>query len=42
VRAHAAWALGQLGGKPELQAAQASETDEEVLREIRLALAKFA
>ena len=42
VRLHAAWALGQLGGKPELQAALESETDEAVLREIRQALAKLA
>ena len=40
VRLHAAWALGQLGGKAVLQAALVNETEEAVLREIRLALAK--
>jgi epoxyqueuosine reductase len=42
VRLHAAWALGRLGGKAQLLAALASETDEAVLSEIRLALAKLA
>jgi epoxyqueuosine reductase len=42
VRLHAAWALGQLGGKQPLQEALASETDEAVLSEIRQALAKLA
>jgi len=40
VRAHAAWALGQLGGKSQLQEALAREADEAVLSEIRSALAK--
>ena len=41
VRGHAAWALGQLGGAPAHQAlvaALASETETEVLQEIRCAL----
>ena len=37
-RAHAAWALGQLGELEALQAALESEQDPEVLAEIRLAL----
>jgi epoxyqueuosine reductase len=40
VRLHAAWALGQLGGKAALQAALLDEIEDAVLREIRLALAK--
>jgi epoxyqueuosine reductase len=42
VRLHAAWALGELGGVLELQAALRSETDEAVLREIHLALSELA
>lgn len=41
VRAHAAWALGQIGGNPAaaaLQTAAAHETDPEVLAEIQAAL----
>lgn len=41
VRAHAAWALGRLGGKSQLLAALASETDEAVVREIHQALVKL-
>lgn len=45
VRGHAAWALGQLGGEQALAALNTTlecEEDQEVLQEIRCALANFA
>ncbi len=45
VRGHAAWALGRIGGpeaRAALEAAQATETDETVLQELRCALAMLA
>ena len=44
VRSHAAWALGQLGGSPALQALSAAariETDAEVLSEIHAAMTRL-
>ncbi len=44
VRAHLAWAIGQIGGaaaRQALEQAQAGEQDEAVLKEIRSALARL-
>ena len=42
VRGHAAWALGRLGARDALERVLATETDDTVLRELRLALRELA
>src|SRR5262249_61611390 len=41
VRAHAAWALGRLGGREALERRRPTETEAEVLEEIDAALAEL-
>ena len=42
IRAHAAWALGRLGGKAALQRRRAVEPEAEVIEEIDAALAQMS